>query len=73
MANMYKLTLTFLSDLKEAVGFTVPRANPDLTDTDVSEIMDEIIGTEIVSIRGGVPETKHRAELITTEVTTYLG
>jgi hypothetical protein len=68
MTERNNVALKFVTNLSDAVSINVPRARKNLTLTQANNIMDNIIATGIVLIKGGRPITKDGAVLNLTTI-----
>ena len=57
--------LSFLTNRNETMVLTIPRANPDLSDDEVVEAMQGIIGSGVVQSARGEVRFRQAAELLT--------
>lgn len=63
------LVMTFLNQLGSRASITVPGAKNNITEQEVSEVMDAIIAGNIFYSTGGDLMTKHSAQITERNVT----
>jgi hypothetical protein len=68
----HDLKLTFATDAMNVLTISIPRANPDLTDTEVADAMQKLIDCgSVYSMSKGAPQVMNGAKLITTDKTEF--
>jgi predicted DNA-binding protein (UPF0251 family) len=63
------LLMTFLNEEGSRTGISVPYVKDNLTEAEVSVVMDSIIAGNIFSTTGGDLKTKHSAQITERNVT----
>jgi hypothetical protein len=68
----YDLKLSFTTDASNSLTISIPRAKPDLTDTEVTSAMQKLIDCGVVySMSKGAPTIMNGAKLVTTDKTEF--
>jgi hypothetical protein len=72
MVEKNEYMLTFISNTREQIHITIPRADKTMTDAHVRQCMEDVISSNIVLTAQGRPTQVHGATLVTTELTTVV-
>jgi hypothetical protein len=63
--------MTFETDLRGSLTITVPNADPDVTDAQVTDAMTRVIDSSAVASTAGEPIAIKKADLIATNTSEY--
>ncbi|WP_139902925.1 DUF2922 domain-containing protein [Clostridium thermarum] len=67
----YSVQMTFVNEVGDKVNLTLGNLRPDVTQAEVSALMDAILAQNIFFSPGGDYKTKYSAQLVQRQVTKW--